>query len=108
VQRSDYNYAQNPEYDFNMTTAPGRLMLHPDVAVRASEVVKKGSVCGPRIQLAKNMARPEKRGRRHPDSLPPSRSTAAIIFADLKNPNRRVSVPSATAGATMRSSKRLG
>ena len=89
-----YNYTENPEYDFNMTSALGRMVLNPDVAVRSRGVMEKCSMCVQRIQLAKNIALQGKRELVDGDirtACQQSCPTGAIIFGDLKNPNSRVS-----------------
>jgi molybdopterin-containing oxidoreductase family iron-sulfur binding subunit len=89
-----YNYTDNPQFDFNMESPLGRMVLNPDVAVRSRGVMEKCSLCVQRIQLAKNIAL---QGRRQLadgeiqtacQQVCPSQ---AIVFGDLKDPNSRVS-----------------
>ena len=49
-----YNYTQDAEFDFNMQSPVGRMVLNPDVAVRTRGVMEKCSLCVQRIQSAKN------------------------------------------------------
>jgi molybdopterin-containing oxidoreductase family iron-sulfur binding subunit len=89
-----YNYTENPEYDFNMASPLGRMVLNPDVAVRSRGVMEKCSMCVQRIQLAKNIALQGKRELVDGDiqtACQQSCPTEAIIFGDLKDPKSRVS-----------------
>ena len=89
-----YNYTENPEYDFYMTSPLGRMVLNPDVAVRSRGVMEKCSMCVQRIQLAKNIALQGKRGLADGElqtACQQSCPTQAIIFGDLKDPNSHVS-----------------
>ena len=89
-----YNYTENPEYDFNMTSPLGRMVLNPDVAVRSRGVMEKCSMCVQRIQLAKNIALAGKRALADGElqtACQQSCPTQAIIFGDLKDPNSHVS-----------------
>jgi Fe-S-cluster-containing dehydrogenase component len=89
-----YNYTENPEYDFNMASPLGRMVLNPDVAVRSRGVMEKCSMCVQRIQLAKNIALQGKRALADGElqtACQQSCPTQAIIFGDLKDPNSHVS-----------------
>ena len=89
-----YNYTENPQFDFNMESPLGRMVLNPDVAVRSRGVMEKCSLCVQRIQLAKNIAL---QGRRElvdgeiQTACQQACPTQAIVFGDLKDPNSRVS-----------------
>jgi molybdopterin-containing oxidoreductase family iron-sulfur binding subunit len=89
-----YNYTENPQFDFNMESPLGRMVLNPDVAVRSRGVMEKCSLCVQRIQLAKNVAL---QGRREladgeiQTACQQACPTQAIVFGDLKDPNSRVS-----------------
>ena len=89
-----YNYTENPQFDFNMESPLGRMVLNPDVAVRSRGVMEKCSLCVQRIQLAKNIAlqggRPLADGEIQ-TACQQACPTEAIIFGDLKDPNSRVS-----------------
>ena len=89
-----YNYTENPQFDFNMESPLGRMVLNPDVAVRSRGVMEKCSLCVQRIQLAKNIAL---QGRREladgeiQTACQQACPTQAIVFGDLQDPNSRVS-----------------
>jgi MoCo/4Fe-4S cofactor protein with predicted Tat translocation signal len=89
-----YNYTDNPQFDFNMESPLGRMVLNPDVAVRSRGVMEKCSMCVQRIQLAKNVALQGKRELAEGDiqtACQQACPTQAIVFGDLKDPNSRVS-----------------
>jgi Fe-S-cluster-containing dehydrogenase component len=89
-----YNYTENPQFDFNMESPLGRMVLNPDVAVRSRGVMEKCSMCVQRIQLAKNVALQGKRELADGEiqtACQQACPTQAIVFGDLKDPNSRVS-----------------
>ena len=89
-----YNYTENPQFDFNMESPLGRMVLNPDVAVRSRGVMEKCSMCVQRIQLAKNVALQGKRELTDGEiqtACQQACPTQAIVFGDLKDPNSRVS-----------------
>lgn len=89
-----YNYTENPQFDFNMESPLGRMVLNPDVAVRSRGVMEKCSLCVQRIQLAKNIALQGKRELADGDiqtACQQACPSQAIVFGDLKDPNSRVS-----------------
>ncbi|HZD96298.1 MAG TPA: 4Fe-4S dicluster domain-containing protein, partial [Candidatus Sulfotelmatobacter sp.] len=89
-----YNYTENPQFDFNMESPLGRMVLNPDVAVRSRGVMEKCSMCVQRIQLAKNIALQGKRELMDGEiqtACQQACPTQAIVFGDLKDPNSRVS-----------------
>lgn len=89
-----YNYTENPQFDFNMESPLGRMVLNPDVAVRSRGVMEKCSMCVQRIQLAKNIALQGRRDLVDGEILTACQQacpTQAIVFGDLKDPNSRVS-----------------
>ncbi|HEY2171091.1 MAG TPA: TAT-variant-translocated molybdopterin oxidoreductase [Candidatus Angelobacter sp.] len=88
-----YNYTENPQFDFNMESPLGRMVLNPDVAVRSRGVMEKCSMCVQRIQLAKNAALQGRRELVDGDiqtACQQACPTQAIVFGDLKDPNSRV------------------
>jgi molybdopterin-containing oxidoreductase family iron-sulfur binding subunit len=89
-----YNYTQNSDFDFNMESPLGRMVLNPDVVVRTRGVMEKCSLCVQRIQLAKNGALQGKRELIDGDIMTACQQacpTQAIVFGDLKDSGSRVS-----------------
>ncbi len=89
-----YNYTQNPDFDFNMESPLGRMVLNPDVVVRSRGVMEKCSLCVQRIQWAKNSALQGKRELADGDirtACQQACPSEAIVFGDLKNPASRAS-----------------
>jgi Fe-S-cluster-containing dehydrogenase component len=89
-----HNYTQNADFDFNMQSPLGRLVLNPDVAVRSRGVMEKCSLCVQRIQLGKNQALQGGRSLGDGDiqtACQQSCPTQAIVFGDLQDPKSRVS-----------------
>jgi molybdopterin-containing oxidoreductase family iron-sulfur binding subunit len=89
-----YNYTDNPDFDFNMASPLGRMVLNPDVVVRSRGVMEKCSMCVQRIQLAKNIALQGRRDLADGDiqtACQQACPTQAIVFGDLKDANSRVS-----------------
>jgi molybdopterin-containing oxidoreductase family iron-sulfur binding subunit len=89
-----YNYTENPQFDFNMESPLGRMVLNPDVAVRSRGIMEKCSMCVQRIQLAKNIALQGKRELADGEiqtACQQACPTQAIVFGDLNDPNSRVS-----------------
>jgi Fe-S-cluster-containing dehydrogenase component/anaerobic selenocysteine-containing dehydrogenase len=56
-----FNYFQNVEFDYNMNSDYGRMVLNPDVVVRSRGVVEKCTMCVQRIQEKKGIAKLENR-----------------------------------------------
>src|SRR5882762_2365701 len=89
-----YDYAHDPEFDFNMASPLGRMVLNPDVTVRSRGVMEKCSLCVQRIHSGKNEALRAGRAladgdiRTACEQACPSR---AIVFGDLKDAESRVS-----------------
>ena len=78
----------------HMFTDLGRMVLNPDVTVRARGVMEKCSLCVQRIQLAKLEAKKEKRRPRDGEAVSAcaqSCPTEAIIFGDMRDENSRLS-----------------
>jgi molybdopterin-containing oxidoreductase family iron-sulfur binding subunit len=89
-----HDYTTNDDFDYNMTSPLGRLVLNPDVTVRSRGVMEKCSLCVQRIQLAKNQALQERRPVADGDvrtACQQSCPTGAIVFGDLQDPGSRVS-----------------
>jgi molybdopterin-containing oxidoreductase family iron-sulfur binding subunit len=83
------NFPLNPAND-----ALGRMVLNPDVTVRARGVMEKCSMCIQRIQDGKLNAKKE--GRRPVDgeintACAAACPTDAIVFGDMNDPNSEIS-----------------
>ena len=83
------------EYDpAEMTTDLRRLVLNPDVTVRAKGVIEKCSFCVQRIQEKKLVAKTENRELRDGEVVPAcaqSCAAEAIVFGNLNDKNSKVS-----------------
>jgi molybdopterin-containing oxidoreductase family iron-sulfur binding subunit len=76
-----------------MNTDLGRMVLNPDVTVRARGVIEKCSFCVQRIQLGKLDAKKAKRRPQDGEIITAcaqSCPTNAIIFGDMKDPDSQV------------------
>ncbi len=77
-----------------MTTDLRRLVLNPDVTVRAKGVIEKCSFCVQRIQEKKLTAKKENRQLQDGDVVPACAQACpadAIVFGDLNNTESRIS-----------------
>ena len=92
-----FSYYSNDKFEIvngHMFTDLGRMVLNPDVTVRARGVMEKCSFCVQRIQLGKLEAKKQK--RRPVDgeivtACAQSCPTDAIVFGDMKDPKSRIS-----------------
>jgi len=90
-----FSYPQNPEFPMNFATTSdlGRMVLNPDVTVRARGVMEKCSMCVQRIQDGKLNAKKE--NRRPIDgeintACAAGCPTDAIVFGDMNDPASRI------------------
>ncbi len=92
-----FSYYSNEKFETvngHMFTDLGRMVLNPDVTVRARGVMEKCSFCVQRIQLGKLEAKKQKRRPRDGEivtACAQSCPTDAIIFGDMRNPESRIS-----------------
>lgn len=89
-----FAYVENENFDYNMNNALGKMVLNPDVTVRARGVMEKCSMCVQRIQEGKLTAKRE--SRRPIDgeietACSQSCPTEAITFGDMNDPESRIS-----------------
>jgi Fe-S-cluster-containing dehydrogenase component len=88
-----FRYTDNPKFDFHMNNDLGKMVLNPDVVVRARGVMEKCSMCVQRLQEGKLNAK--KAGRKMKDgevqvACAQTCPTNAIIFGDYNDPDSRV------------------
>ena len=83
-----FEFTNNNNFDYNMNSDLGKMVLNPDVIVRQRGVVEKCSMCVQRIQEGKLTAKMENRELREGDirmSCEQSCPTNAIQFGNLLN-----------------------
>lgn len=83
-----FSYVNNNEFDYNMNSDLGKMVLNPDVIVRQRGVVEKCSLCFQRIQEKKLLAKIENRELREGEVITACQQTCptdAIQFGNLKN-----------------------
>jgi MoCo/4Fe-4S cofactor protein with predicted Tat translocation signal len=83
-----FSYPENEKFDFNVNNNLGKMVLNPDVTVRARGVMEKCSMCIQRIQEGKLFAKKE--GRRPVDgeintACAQACPTNAIVFGDMSD-----------------------
>ncbi|WBA40189.1 TAT-variant-translocated molybdopterin oxidoreductase [Hymenobacter canadensis] len=92
-----FSYYSNEKFEAvngHMFTDLGRMVLNPDVTVRARGVMEKCSLCVQRIQLGKLEAKKEKRRPKDGEivsACAQSCPTQAIVFGDMRDPESRLS-----------------
>jgi len=88
-----FSYLNNSSFDYNMNNALGRMVLNPDVTVRARGVMEKCSMCVQRIQEGKLNAKKENRRPEDGEietACSQSCPTDAIVFGDMLDPNSEI------------------
>ena len=88
-----FNYKDNDDFDFNMNDDLGKLVLNPDVTVRARGVMEKCSFCIQNIQTAKLDAKKENRKVKDGEvkiACESACTTGAMIFGDVNDKLSRV------------------
>lgn len=91
-----FKYHDNTQFDKNlsMNNDLGKMVLNPDVTVRARGVMEKCSMCVQRIQAGKLQAKKEGRKVKDGDiemACASACSTDAMVFGDLNDPNSKIS-----------------
>ena len=92
-----FSYYSNEKFEAvngHMFTDLGRMVLNPDVTVRARGVMEKCSLCVQRIQLGKLEAKKQKRRPKDGEivtACAQSCPTEAILFGDMRDPSSRLS-----------------
>ncbi|WP_258105108.1 TAT-variant-translocated molybdopterin oxidoreductase [Marinoscillum sp. MHG1-6] len=91
-----FKYHDNKQFDKNMAMNNdlGKMVLNPDVTVRARGVMEKCTFCVQRIQAGKLEAKKE--GRRPSDAdvttaCASACPSEALVFGDMKNPESKIS-----------------
>jgi MoCo/4Fe-4S cofactor protein with predicted Tat translocation signal len=90
-----FKYHDNKQFDTNlsMNNDLGKMVLNPDVTVRARGVMEKCTFCVQRIQSGKLEA---KRNNRRPEdgevvsACASACPSEALVFGDMKDPNSRI------------------
>ena len=88
-----FNYKDNDNFDYNMNDDLGKMVLNPDVTVRARGVMEKCSMCIQNIQKAKLDAKKEGRKVRDGEidcACETACDTGAIVFGDMLDKSSRV------------------
>lgn len=88
-----FNYAENDEFDYNMNSDLGRMVLNPDVVVRSRGVMEKCSLCIQMTQKtildAKSEGRPVKDGE-FQTACSAACNTGAMVFGDINDEKSKV------------------
>lgn len=88
-----FSYPENSDFDYNVNNNLGKMVLNPDVTVRARGVMEKCSMCVQRIQEGKLFAKKE--GRRPVDgeintACAQACPTNAIVFGDMSDKESKI------------------
>ena len=89
-----FNYKDNDNFDYNMNDDLGKMVLNPDVTVRARGVMEKCSMCIQNIQKTKLDAKKERRKVRDGEincACETACDTGAIVFGDALDEKSRIS-----------------
>jgi len=89
-----YAYSENIKFDYHMNSDLGRMVLNPDVVVRARGVVEKCSLCVQRIQEGIAKAKLENRLIVDDDIKPACLQSCpadAITFGNMSDENSKIS-----------------
>lgn len=89
-----FAYSGNNKFDYHMNSDLGRMVLNPDVVVRARGVVEKCSLCVQRIQEAVANAKLENRLLVDGDIKPACLQSCpadAIVFGNMNDENSNIS-----------------
>jgi molybdopterin-containing oxidoreductase family iron-sulfur binding subunit len=89
-----FKYHDNEKFDYHMNNDLGKMVLNPDVTVRARGVMEKCSFCVQRIQEGKLNAKKERRRPKDGEivtACAQSCATGAIVFGDMNDPESKVS-----------------
>lgn len=89
-----FEFTNNNQFDYNMNSDLGKMVLNPDVIVRQRGVVEKCSLCVQRLQEKKLTAKMENRELRDGEvqtACSQSCPTDAITFGNLLDENSQVS-----------------
>lgn len=89
-----YKYAGNDEFDYNINSDLGKMVLNPDVTVRSRGVVEKCSFCVQRIQEKKLEAKLENRSLLDGEiqtACVQSCPAGAMVFGNLKDKESNIS-----------------
>ena len=96
-----FNYKDNDNFDYHMNDDLGKMVLNPDVTVRARGVMEKCSMCVQNIQKAKLDAKKEGRKVRDGEvniACETACDTGAIVFGDMLDKSSRVVKKKRTLG----------
>lgn len=84
-----WSYYDNDKFDYHMNSELGRMVLNPDVVVRARGVMEKCTFCVQRLQSAKLDAKVEQRPLRDGEAQTACQQACpanAIVFGDMNDP----------------------